>query len=145
MPRLSRSVGGLVVIGVLLAPLGCGSGPVHPTVVVPSYNQLRNFTLAYAQATASLQHPPKNAAELRPFLEKFGSADELLRSPTDRELLVVHWNTDIGKLQSQNNLEPIWVYEKNSHSGKRWVLQGRNPVELTESEFRAAPFAPGFQ
>jgi len=145
MSLSTRSIGDGIAIGLLAAIAGCNSETVRDGNVAPAYSQFRNFAHAYVQATGSLNRPPNNAEELKPFLAKFGNADELLRSPADGAPLVVCWGVDVAKLTSQNNRSPIWVYEPNSHSGKRWALKERNPVELTEADFAAALFAPGFK
>lgn len=106
---------------------------------------MRNLSTAYMQATLALGHPPKNAQELTPYLAKLGDVKELLKSPIDGEDLVIAWGVDMRSLKRQGSDFPIWVYEKNDHNGKRWVLQERNPMEMTNEQLANAPFAPGFK
>ncbi len=78
-----------------------------------------------------------------PYLTKLGDPKAILSSPVDGVPLIIQWGTDLQKQQDGHFL--VWGYEKNSHNGKRWVLQGRLPIELTEEELRNVPFAPGLK
>ena len=113
--------------------------------MVAAPNRLRNFTMAYLHATNALNRPPRNAEELKPYLTKIGDPKELLSSPRDGAEWIVHWGADLRKLPAQGDKSPVWLYEKNPHAGKRWVLRERNPMELADEEFRNSLFAPGFK
>lgn len=143
--RFLPAAGGWVLLVLLSGAYGCGASKPIEVEIAPTYNNLRNLTLAYMQATMSLNHPPANAEQLRPFLAKMGDPKELLSSPIDGEELVIHWGVDLRSLRAKGNDWPIWVYEKNAHNGKRWVIQERNPIELTEEQFQQSLFAPGMK
>jgi hypothetical protein len=123
---------------------GCGGSPPPADVrLAPAYQNLRNLSIAYAQATTELKRPPKNANELKPHLEKRGiELKDVLHSAVDGAELVIQWGADLSAMKPQEGKYPIWVYEKCARNGKRWVLQARDPVELTEEQFKNSEFAP---
>ena len=107
------------------------------------FNSLKNLTTAYSFATSGLSRPPRNADEVKPYLEKLGDPKALLTSPRDGSELVIQWGTDL--LKKQDGHSQVWGYEKNPRNGKRWVLQGRMPVELSDEELRNVPFVAGLK
>jgi hypothetical protein len=136
----------VVLIPLLCGSLGCGgSDRPKEMTVAPAHDQLRNLTTAYAQATNALNRPPANAEEVKPYFAKLGGEDAP-RPTIDWADWQVHWGADLRNLPpGPDGVGPIWVYAKNPVGGKRWVVQGRFPVELTEDQFRAAAFAPGLK
>lgn len=138
-------VGALAMSALCAMAIGCGGGGPVLSDTAKEREQLRKVVLAYTQATSKLKRPPKDAKELRPFLEKVGDPDQLLRSPRNGEEFVIHWGTNLSSLPQVGLRWPIWLYEKTPHRGTRWVVQERKPFELTEDEFRQAAFAPGFK
>jgi hypothetical protein len=133
-----------LVLALLCGVNGCAPDAPKKIEIPAAYNNLRNLVVAYSQATTSLKHPPANAGEIKPFLEKFGNPKEMLTS-TDGTELVIHWGVNLKNLKSQEGKFPIWVYETNPHDGKRWVIQERHPTELTEEAFMNSIFAPGMK
>jgi len=137
---------GWVLCVLLCGACGCGGSPQATVAIAPAHNNLRNLSLAYMQATTDLKRGPKNAQELKPYAAKAGyDLKEILNSPIDGAELVIQWGVDPRTLKSQDGKYPIWVYEKNPHGGKRWVLQGKSPVEMPEDELKNSPFAPGMK
>jgi len=144
--RLLLGAGPVWVFLVLLGACGCGGSPQVKIEIPPAHNNMRNLTIAYLNATSALNRPPKNADELKTPAKTLGvEVKDLTTSPIDGAELVIQWGVDIRALKSQDGKYPIWAYEKNPHGGKRWVLQSRNPVEMTEEEFKSAPLAPGMK
>jgi hypothetical protein len=130
----------------LCGTYGCGGDAPKSTEVSPLHNNLRTFTLAYVNATKELNRPPRNPEEIKPYLTKLGgNPSEILRSTSDGEELVIQWGSPISKMSAPDGKMLVWVYEKNAHDGKRWVLQGRFATEMTEDEFRNASFSPGIK
>jgi len=131
----------------LCGAFGCGGESPKATIGIPAaHNNLRNLSIAYMQATTELKRGPKSAEELKPFATKAGfDIKEIVNSPIDGAELVIQWGVDPRNLKSQDGKYPIWVYEKNPHSGKRWVLQGKSPVEMSEDELKNSPLAPGMK
>jgi hypothetical protein len=143
----AASVGGLAMSLLLCGVVGCGA-PAGKSVEVPSaFNSLHNLSMGYKFAMRGLQRPPRNADEIKPQLEKMvekpGDAKALLSSPTDGTDLIIQWGTDPVKQQEGQHV--VWVYEKNASGGKRWVIQGWHPVEMTDEQLRNAQFAPGMK
>jgi hypothetical protein len=134
------------LFAVLSGVVGCGGSSTTTVEVPKAQNNLRNFTSTYLSATERLRRPPKNADELKTDATKLGyDLKELTTSPIDGADLVVQWGVDIKALKSQDGKYPIWAYAKNPHNGKRWVLQSRHPVEMSEEEFKESPLAPGMK
>jgi hypothetical protein len=131
----------------LFAATGCGSQASKEQSVAPTHSQLRTLALVYTQASFGLNRPPTNAEDLKPYLAKLGGNDNESPPPEiDWANWVVHWGVDPKNLTiGADGAYPIWVYEKSPQSGKRWVVQGRHPAELTEEQFRSATFAPGLK
>jgi hypothetical protein len=142
--RLSLMIRFLLVF--LCGVVGCGASQKSEELTIPPvYNNLRQLSVSYSQATSELGRPPRSAEEAKPFLAKNGDPKELLQSPLDGAPFVIQWGVDVRRLTTADGKKIIWVYEANAHSGKRWVLQERQIVELSEDDFRNAPFAPGMK
>jgi len=126
--------------------LGCGGSSQTNIEVPKAHNNLRTLTKVYVEATDSLKHPPKNAEEFKAYAAKAGvDVKDLTTSPVDGAELVIQWGVDIRTLKSQDGKYPIWAYEKNPHSGKRWVLQSKYIAEMSEEEFKDSPLVPGMK
>jgi hypothetical protein len=122
---------------------GCGKSPPADVRLTAAHQNLKSLSIAYMQATTELKRPPKNADELKPFVAKRGvDLNNVLRSAVDGAELVIQWGADLPNMKAQDGKYPIWAYEKNLHNGKRWVLQARDPIEITEEEFKNSTFAP---
>lgn len=138
----------LGVAALLLAGLsGCrrADSELKPTdgVVPQTMSNLRSITYAYNQALTALGRAPNNAAELKPYLDKFGNSNELLRSE-EGAAFVIQWGFDPRK-QKLGEQMPIWIYDPSPHEGKRWVVRFFHPQELPEEELHNATFAPGMK
>jgi len=126
--------------------LGCGGSSQTNIEVPKAQNNLRSLTKVYMDATEGLKRPPKNAEELKPYATKMGAdVKELTSSPVDGAELAIQWGADIRALKSQDGKYPIWAYEKNPHSGKRWVVQSKYIAEMSEEEFKNTPLVPGMK
>src|SRR5262249_425176 len=64
---------------------------------------------------------PKDAAELRPFLQAFGDPDDLLTSPNDNQPFVIIWgqNPATGRPTEYQGMFPILAYEQQGAGGRR--------------------------
>jgi hypothetical protein len=134
----------------LLAILGCG--PSKPVFIKSgaSEKNLQRIAGAYAMAALKLKHPPKELADLLPFLE--GGTDQLkasdtLRSPNDGEEYVIHYGVDALALAEQRK-DPtvVLAYERKGKGGRRLVLRAPTMIlKMTDDEFKKAPFPPGQQ
>ncbi len=141
---LLRSLG----IGLLfLFALGCGSSETREVKLEPSLERLKVISRAYIEASRDLEHPPQNAGELMPYL-KGGRIDpaEILRSPTDGQEYTIIWGVDMNNLppvEGPPNNFIVLAYEKQGRDGKRWVAGFRRARQMTDEEFKDAPFPPG--
>lgn len=146
--RKSRSPfiagGAFVFLGVMAS--GCGQPAELKSTegeVPQTMSNLRSITYAYNQALTSLGHAPASAADLKPFLEKYGNSTELLRT-AEGAPFTIQWGFDPRK-QKFGEQMPIWIYEPSPHDGKRWVVRFFNAMEMPEEELKNATFAPGMK
>jgi hypothetical protein len=140
------------VLAPALAAMGCSSptrAPGGPDVVKENLTQIFN---AYQLAEKSLNHPPRGAQELTPFLAKVGSSADVLQSPGDRQPFVIIWGASTGpkgmpprKTEVDPNkpeYPPILAYEKAGTANGRHVLFVMGPQTiLDEARFQQATFA----
>jgi hypothetical protein len=146
----SRAVSAFV-LAVALA--GCSSkthSPGGPDLVKEN---LTNLFKAYQLAERELRRPPRDAKELKPFLEKVNSSEAALESPGDKQPFVVIWGANTGgkgmmadrKPDANPNepqYPPILAYEKVGTPTGRHVLFVMGPQTiLDEKRFREATFA----
>ncbi len=106
-----------------------------------TYEHLEKISSAYHRATDSLGRAPANLEELKPFLSEYGDPATLLRSPDDNEDYVILWGVDYRTALPY----PVNAYEKHGVNGKRRVLRIRGILQLTDEEFRKAPFPDGYK
>jgi hypothetical protein len=130
-----------VFVAVFITLFGGCSQEMKQLAPPDGANRLRQLNQAYSQATLALKRPPRNAQELRPYLEKMGNANDLMKSPRDNADYVIVWGTDPSKLTAGGGRAPIWMHEAHGQDGKRWVLEGRFVRLLSDDEFRNAPMA----
>jgi hypothetical protein len=130
----------ILLATVAVAGSGCRS---HIVGTAPkSYEQLGKIGSAYRKATDVLDRAPANLPELLPFLKEYGGDPAtLLRSPDDNEDYVILWGVDYRSIQPL----PVTVYEKIGVNGRRQVLRAHVALEMTDEEFRRAPFPPGYK
>jgi hypothetical protein len=125
--------------------IGCG-----PEVdVVPlsgAEQELMYVALAYSDAHSRLGHPPKNAEELKPFLQTFGDPDNLLVSPNDQEPYTIVWGADPtrGGPGEYMGMFPILAYETKGTGGQRAVtdIRGR-PLTVPEEDLSKLTYLRG--
>ncbi len=138
---------GWKVTGFLLACFGiagCGGEPQSKDIP-GSYQNLKSISAAYLEATKSLDRPPKDLDELMPYLKKQGDPETLLRSPNDGENYQILWGVDYRSPPQQRGTYPVLAYEQRGKNGKRYVLQIRNVTQMSDEEFKNAPFPPGYK
>jgi len=122
---------------------GCGGGPT--VVKVPSSMQhLKKISAAYIEATKNLGKPPNNLEELKPFLEKLGDLDTILRSPDDGQEYKIFWGVDYNNAKTDKGYL-VLAYEQEGKDGKRYVLCVRQVLHLSNEKFQALPFPEGQQ
>lgn len=138
MPRQPRMRRAAVCLLGWLVLAGCSS---TPPVQVENSENLNKVAQAYREATQKLRHPPKNEAELRPFLEKHGDPDALLRSPNDGQPFVIIWGTDPN---AERTLKPgVIGYEKQGTHGRRFVFTAMGVMVMGDDDFEEANFPKG--
>jgi hypothetical protein len=127
--------------GVLAVLCGTAAGCGTTEREAPTgYQNLVSVGKAYLAATDTLERPPANLNDLKPFLEKQGDPATLLRSPEDGEDYVIIWGVDY---RAAKGPPPVIAYEKTGREGKRNVLQGRNVSRVSDDDFRKLPFPAG--
>ena len=129
----------MIAVAFLLALEGCGPAAVEPTAVT-AYENLASINGAYSKATRTLGHPPKNRAELEPFLKELGDPEKILVSPRDGAPYVIVWNVD---LRPGKGPIPIFAYETRGKDGGRFTSNGRIIVKMSDAEFEKAKFPQG--
>lgn len=135
----------LAILGAgLIAVCGCGEPPAKEIEMPLAQIHLRNVVLAYNQAAIALNRPPQNVDDIRPYLSKQGDVKQLLRSPNGEEF-VIQWGYDTRNAKVIGETLPVWIYEKSATEGKRWVVRGRNSLEITDEDLQNASFAPGMK
>jgi hypothetical protein len=149
VPYLLRSGASWALCVLLCGACGCGDPAPKSVETAPSLNTLRTFSTAYTQATIGLNRAPRNADEIKSYLSKLSEGKdpkEFLKSPIDGAPFVIAWGVDPRSLKgTEDGKFPIWAHEANPHSGKRWVVQSRHVIEMSEDDFRNATFAPGLK
>jgi len=131
---------------------GCGSKPALKPFP-PVTDQLRMIGIAYVKATMDMDRPPTKKEELFPYLKKVDNPDnpqnpaDYFRSLSDGEEFVIFWGFDVRtvNLSGHPKFLPIIAYEKNGADGKRYALQVRFPVHVTDEELAELPFPRGFK
>ena len=136
---------GCLLLLACLAAVGCGPSGVIPEANDPTRGNLAKLGQAYIRATINLNHPPENYEQLRPFLQEQGDPDQILVSPHDGEQFIIVWGVELRRLKAQGDAVPVIAYEQHGKDGRRYVLRGsRDPVILTDSQFRSAVFPEGY-
>jgi hypothetical protein len=134
--------GALVLTGLA----GCWSATPNVIPLTESEQNLTNIVLAYRDAQPQLNHWPKNAEELKPFLKTFGDPDQLLISPNDHEPYVVVWGADTSR-GGPTDYQGMWgiiAYERTGAGGRRAVVDIRGrPMTIPEEDFSKLTFAGG--
>jgi hypothetical protein len=130
---------------VLVGLTGCNSGP-NVVPLTESENRLKFIALAYLEAHSRLGRGPKDAEELKPFLQEYGDPETLLVSPNDQQPYVVVWgvNPTRGGPSEYMGMWQIIAYEKKGSGGKRAVtdIRGR-PLTVPDADFPQLRFAGG--
>jgi hypothetical protein len=123
---------------------GCLRGGGHE--LTPTEDRLVKIAVAYNNATTHLDRPPRDFAEIKPYLGS-GSTEDVMRSPNDGEEFVVLWGIDYDSLPPRRD-DPFTVaaYEKRGEGGKRYVLRIPTQVKrMSDAELAKAVFPPGYQ
>jgi hypothetical protein len=137
-PGARWSAAGLIVA---LGLVGCSRPVITERPVNKAEADLGIIASAYAQASDRLGRPPRNVAEIMPFLKQAGNPDEILRSPNDNQPYIIIWDVNLDQITGE---PPILAYEKQGRDGKRYVINVEKVVTaLTDREFAKAPFARG--
>ena len=132
-----------VILGLLALIGGCGTE--KPKEVPATYQNLQAVSRAYMDYTDKQNRPPSNREELMTLLKERGDPATLLRSADDNEEFVILWNVDYRNNPNPEKGFPVIAYEKTGKNGKRHVLRVRFIVQLTDEEFKNAPFPPGYK
>ena len=102
---------------------------------------LMELATAYQRATHKLDRAPKDADELKPFLDEGKEVGSLLRSPADGEEYVILWGTDP---RAGMALKPLVIgYEKKGMDGTRFVFTAMGVSLMSEKDFQNARFPEG--
>ena len=132
-----------------LCAVGCGSSRTREQKSEPSLERLIAIRRAYIEATRDLEHPPKDVGELKPYLKGGADLAMLLRSPNDGQEYTILWRVDINTLPpletTSANVFYVLAYEKQGKDGKRWVTGFRRARQMTEDDFKDAPFPPSYK
>jgi len=132
---------GLVIVALTVVGVGC-PGPAVVKTVPKTYDNLTKISYAYRKATDTLNRAPNSLNELLPYLKEHGEdTAAFLKSADDNEDFVILWGVDYRTAVPI----PVMVHEKHGKGGKRQVLRGHNIFELTDEEFKAAPFPAGYK
>jgi hypothetical protein len=143
MTRRGKDARHVGICLLLLGALGCGSGEPQVGEVPASIQHLKKISAAYIDATTRLDRPPANPGELLPFLKKYGDPAAILRSPDDGEEYHILWGVDFRTARGNGGVFPVLAYEQKGKGDKRYVLQIRQVVRLTDEELKQAVFPPG--
>jgi len=88
---------------------------------------------AFTEAEAKLGRVPKNAEELKPFLQRFGNPDELLISPNDGLPFVVRYG-----VVNKGSGYPVIAYEQKGKDGKHQIIDTQlMPRKITDEQLAA--------
>jgi hypothetical protein len=121
-----------------------GCSRESPPAYEPSDSEinLHKIARAYLRASDGLQHPPRNAGELRPYFDG-DDADSALRSPDDGAEYVILWGATTTDLLARGSSQhPVLAYERVGKDGKRLVLQMPPQVTtMSAEELAKASFA----
>jgi hypothetical protein len=93
----------------------------------------------YQAALEGLGHPPKNEAELKPYLEKIGDPQAILISVRDGAPFEIQWGVDPREPISTdpaNPLPALIAYEKKGADGERYIATGFGVMKLPEAQFQ---------
>ncbi len=117
----------LVCCAIALA--GCGTAPRPVDARNASVgDKLEAVAKGYNEATAGLGRAPKTDAELRPYLERFGPPDEVLRSPTDDQPFVINFRATTPS--------DVVACERSGGGGKRAAVNLRGEVSsISDADF----------
>jgi hypothetical protein len=130
--------------GLCLLVAACASQAPPPEATAGEIH-LHKIGRAYLRACDGLKRPPRNAAELRPYLDP-SDGEDVFRSPRDGEEYVILWGVKAAELQRSNNSDPgqrypVLAYEKRGATGQRYVLQMPPQVTLmSDEELKKARF-----
>jgi hypothetical protein len=132
---LSFQVGGLVLVLASLMATGCR--PSAPGKDEHTSN-LAHIGQAYDEATARLGRPPQDMDDLKPYLERYGRPDRILRSPHDGLPYVILWGRKIGNPTFTSQPPTLLAYEQQGVGGTRYVLTAAGVMSMTDDEFERA-------
>jgi hypothetical protein len=133
-----------VPLAVLLGFALSGCSPPKPEVDETELN-LRRIAQAYVLVISARGRPPKDVEQLKQQFKELGESrdpDTILRSPRDGQPFVIAFAVPLNEVS--RNL--VLAYEREGKDGKRYVLMaGHDIKELTDEEFAAADFVPGYR
>jgi len=139
-----------VLCGLLIlltsALTGCGSSGANVVPLTAAEQDLTYIAMAYGDAHSKLGRGPKNADELKPFLQAFGNPDDLLVSPNDGQPYVIVWGVDPsrGGPTEYKQMFPILAYEQKGTWGKRAVTDVRGrPMTVPDADIPKLTFVGG--
>ncbi|MFO0902253.1 MAG: hypothetical protein U0939_04590 [Pirellulales bacterium] len=132
----------LALAGALVGALvlvGCSGGGGTPQA--SNAGPLNSLSAAYLRATAKLNRPPKDAAELQAHLGAGEKLESLLTSPNDNQPYVILWGADP---RSGMDLKPLVIaYEKEGQGGVRFVFTAMGVMTMGAEDFKEANFPQG--
>jgi hypothetical protein len=146
--RLQILAGVLGLFAVCLAGTGCGKTEPVQKDAQTSYQHLMAIRTGYWRATAELGRPPENPKEILAFMQNAsGPKEDLLRSPDDGQEYKILWGVDVREYLTprDDGQFPVLAYEQQGKDGRRYVLQVKNIVQMTDEEFKNAWFPAGFK
>jgi hypothetical protein len=150
VPLLARAWRQLPLLGLCLL-VSCARQPERqpPT---PTEENLSTIGRAYMEAMTKLRRPPRNVADLLPFLNQMGGSRDTLRSPNDGEEFVILWNVKGEEMAVKGAIKdgvderkfPVLAYEKTGTDGSRYVLMVPNRIRrMTDDDLHQAYFPGG--
>lgn len=132
----SRALAWLLVAAVqvaLLAGVGCSARA--PAIQESDLDRIGKIYEAYAEATTTLQRPPKNMLELKPVLARRGNVDELTVSPRDGKPYVIVWGVN-PNMAGFSLPPPLIVYEADGANGERYAYTVMGYSVITDEQFK---------
>jgi hypothetical protein len=136
-----------LLILLIASQAGCGPAPLPPDDVKAQLGQIYK---AYQLAAKELKHPPRNEAELKPFLAKVNASEDALHSEGDGKPFVIIWGAVTGPQamalskpkEGQEHFPPVLAYEQVGSGGNRRVLFATGQMSVfDEKRFESATFS----
>ena len=120
---------------------GCGVAVISKSADVNAADtNLAMIGRLYVLAEQKLARPPKNADELKPFLDAGTDLNQLLISPNDNQPYVIVWGAKVVNASDQSM---IVAYERTGANGYRRVFTPAGTGMLAAEAFAKSSFPPG--